>query len=294
MNFSLYKKINWILIAILFLCTISYGQAIKSKKVDNGGSGQYKAMAATEKSLPDFVVYRPENIKKAVKKEGKLPVMVWANGGCMNSSIHHERLLTEVASHGYIIVAIGTLQMTVEERRHEHTPDDELLKALNWISEQAKTKGTDFYKNVDLKKIAAGGQSCGGAQVFRVADDSRIKTYLIVNSGMGDMTMAGASSKSLENLHGDIIYIIGGESDVAYKNALIDYERIEKVPVSFANHKTAGHGGTFAQEFGGSFAKMALDWLDWQFKGKDHSAIFLEKDLSEYPGWTMDSKNFKK
>lgn len=76
--------------------------------VDNGGSGQYKAVAATEKSLPDFVVYRPENIKEAVKEEGKLPILVWANGGCMNSSIHHEKLLTEVASHGYIIVEVFT------------------------------------------------------------------------------------------------------------------------------------------------------------------------------------------
>lgn len=287
------KKNNFILTLLLFFCTISFGQVVKTKVVDNGGSGQYKAIAATEKSLPDFVVYRPENIKEAAKEEGKLPILVWANGGCMNSSIHHERLLTEVASQGYIIVAIGSLQMTVEERIHKHTPDDELLKALDWISEQAKTKGTDYHKNVDLSKIAAGGQSCGGAQVIRVAEDSRIKTYMIVNAGMGDMTMAGASTGSLENLHGDIIYIIGGESDVAYANAILDYERIDNVPVVFTNHKTAGHGGTFAEEYGGTFAKMALDWLDWQFKGTDNSAIFLEKDLSEYPGWTMEAKNFE-
>ena len=277
----------------LALSIVSFGQVIKTKAVDSGGSGPYKAIAATEKSLPDFVVYRPENIKAAVKEEGKLPILVWANGGCMNSSIHHEKLLTEVASHGYIIVAIGTLQMTVEERIHEHTPDDELLKALDWISDQAKTKGTDYFKNVDLTKIAAGGQSCGGAQVLRVADDSRIKTYMIFNAGMGDMTMAGASTKSLKNLHGDIIYIIGGESDVAYANAIIDYERIDHVPVVFVNHETAGHGGTFAEEYGGSFAKMAMDWLDWQFKGEDNSALFLEKDLSNYPGWTIKNKNFK-
>lgn len=278
---------------MLAFCALSFGQITKSKIVDNGGSGPFKAIAATEKSIPDFVVYRPENIEKAVNEEGKLPILVWANGGCMNSSIHHEKLLTEVASHGYIIVAIGTLQMTVEERIHEHTPDDELLKALNWISDQAKTKGSDYYKNVDLSKIAAGGQSCGGAQTLRVADDSRIKTYMIFNAGMGDMTMAGASTKSLENLHGKIIYIIGGESDIAYANAIIDYDRIDHVPVVFANHKTAGHGGTFAEEHGGSFAKMALDWLDWQFKGKDNAAIFLENDLSKYPGWTMKNKNSK-
>lgn len=287
------KKINLILFVLFTFCTISSAQIIKTKKVDNGGSGQYKAIAATEKTLSDFVVYRPENIKDAVEEEGKLPILVWANGGCMNSSIHHEKLLTEVASHGYIIVAIGTLQMTVEERIHEHTPDEELLKALDWITEQAQTDGSDYYNNVDVTKIAAGGQSCGGAQTLRVADDSRIKTYMIFNAGMGDMSMAGASTKSLENLHGKIIYIIGGESDVAYANAVVDYARIDNVPVVFTNHTTAGHGGTFADEFGGSFAKMGLDWLDWQFKDKDNSAIFLEKDLSKYPEWTLESKNFE-
>jgi dienelactone hydrolase len=287
------KKSSIVFMLLLLNTLVCSAQIVKEKLIDNGGSGPFKAIAATEKSLPNFVVYRPKNLKQAAKSEGKLPIMVWANGGCMNSSIHHERLLTEVASHGYIIVAIGELQMTVEERVHKHTPDNELLKALDWTSAQANTKGTDYYKNVDLTKIAAGGQSCGGAQTFRVADDSRIKTYLIVNSGMGDMTMAGASTKSLENLHGEIIYIVGGESDVAYQNARIDYDRIDKVPVAFANHKTAGHGGTFAQEFGGSFAQMALDWLDWQFKGKDHSSIFLKNDLAKYDGWEMKSKNFK-
>lgn len=286
-------KKKLVVLAFLFTLNVCYAQVVKTKVIDNGSNGNYKSIAVTEKFLPDFVVYRPKNINEAVKKEGKLPVLVWANGGCMNSSIHHERLLSEVASHGYIIIAIGKLQMTVEERVHEHTPDDELLKAIDWISKQANLKGTDYYKNVDLEKLAAGGQSCGGAQTFRIAQDSRIKTYLIFNAGMGDMTMAGASTKSLKNLHGKIVYIIGGESDVAYANAILDYDRIENVPVAFANHKTAGHGGTFAQEFGGSFASMALDWLDWQFKGKDKTAIFLKNDLSKYPGWTMKAKGFE-
>ncbi|MFD2034423.1 alpha/beta hydrolase [Belliella marina] len=286
------RKILIIIQVLWFTLDVGYAQIAKTKIIDNGSSGDYKSIAVTEKSLPDFVVYRPENINSAVGKEGKLPILVWANGGCMNSSIHHERLLSEVASHGYIIVAIGKLQMTIEEREHQHTADKELLKGINWISEQAKTKGSDYYKNIDLDKIAVGGQSCGGAQVMAIADDRRIKTYLMFNSGMGDMTMAGANKESLESLHSRIIYIEGGESDVAFKNALMDYDRINHVPVVFANHLTAGHGGTFAEKHGGSFAGITMDWLDWQFKAKDKSHIFLENDLSTYPGWTVKSKNF--
>ena len=115
---------------------------------------------------------------------------------------------------------------------------------------------------------------------------------MMFNSGMGNMRMAGASAESLAMLKGKIIYIVGGESDIATANALLDYERIEHVPVAFANLLDGGHMGTFKEKFGGSYAKMALDWLDWLFKNKDNSSLFLENELADYPGWTMKSKNF--
>ncbi len=34
-------------------------------------------------------------------------------------------------------------------------------------------------------------------------------------------------------------------------------------------------------EFGGSFAQMALEWLDWQFKNKDNSDVFLDGNLKD-------------
>jgi hypothetical protein len=115
---------------------------------------------------------------------------------------------------------------------------------------------------------------------------------MMFNSGMGGMRMAGASAASLERLNGTIIYIVGGESDVATPNALLDYERISHVGVAFANLLEGGHMGTFKEAFGGSFAKMAIDWLDWHFKGKDRASLFLEERVSNYPGWTMKAKNF--
>ncbi|MFD2999964.1 hypothetical protein ACFS7Z_06305 [Pontibacter toksunensis] len=287
------KKNLFVMLVLCFITIGSFAQINKAKIIDNGGSGFYKAVAVSEKSLPDFVVYRPENIRKAVKKEGKLPVIVFANGGCANSSINHERVLSEIASQGYVVIAIGALQMTLDERKHESTDAKMLLKAIDWITAQADNKKGDYYKNVNLDKIAAGGQSCGGAQILAVAGDSRIKNFMMFNSGMGDMTMAGASSKSLEMLDAKIIYIVGGQSDIATNNALLDYERINHVPVAFANLVEGGHMGTFGEEYGGSFAKMATDWLNWLFKGKDSSSVFLKSELSKYPGWTMKSKNFE-
>lgn len=288
------KKIFLFVFGICLLTLAGSAQIIKYRVIDNGGSGLYTAITVTEKTLLDFVVYRPKNMAEAVKKEGKLPVLAFANGGCNNTSITHERVLSEIASHGYIVIALGPMQERLDDRKIEKADTKMLVEAINWITFQSNNRESEYYNNVDLAKIATGGQSCGGAQILFVADDPRIKTSIMFNSGMGDMSMSGASTENLKNLHNSIIYIVGGESDVAYANAKIDFERINKVPVAFANLLKGGHMGTFAEKFGGSFARMALDWLDWQLKGQnDKASVFLNSDLSTYPGWTMNAKNFK-
>lgn len=280
-------------VVVIFLLSVSiHGQDSKTKIIENGSNGPYSTIAISHASFPDFVIYRPEKMMAAVEKEGRLPVLAWANGGCMNSSIHHEKVLSKIASHGYIIVAIGKLQMTVEERVHESTPNDELKRALEWISKEAKSKNSEYYEVADLNSIGIAGQSCGGAQVMNIAGDERVKTYMMFNSGMGEMSMAGASAASFKKLNGPVLYVEGGESDVAYNNGLIDYEAINNVPVAFANLLEGGHMGTFSEEYGGSFARMALNWLDWQLKGKDSSDIFLNANLEGFPGWSMKTKNF--
>ncbi|MCW9706062.1 poly(ethylene terephthalate) hydrolase family protein [Fodinibius salsisoli] len=287
------KKI-FLTICLFFVTTmISVAQVEDSKIVDNGGSGDYKAIAAKEATLPNYVVYRPENLEVAAE-EGLLPVMVFANGGCSNTSISHERVLSEIASHGYIVIAIGALQKTPGGGENSSTEATMLTDAIDWVADQNKDKESAYYNNVDLDDIASGGQSCGGAQVLAVASDPRIETYMMFNSGIGDMSMAGADRESLPDVHAPIVYIVGGPSDVATSNAELDYERIDHVPVAFANLMEGGHMGTFGEEYGGSFSRMSLKWLDWQLKGQDGSSdVFLEGDLSDFSGWTMKAKSFQ-
>ena len=127
------------------------------------------------------------------------------------------------------------------------------------------------------------------------AGDPRLKTYLILNAGMGKMEMADASAKSLKALHGPILYLVGGTTDVAWKNAQMDYDAIKRVPVVLADNTTSGHGGTYDQPLGGANARMVTSWLDWHLKGKsEHEAVFLGGDLTMYPQWTIKNKNWKK
>ena len=279
--------------------TVSFEQL---KVPDYGGSGRHKAVAVREKSLPDFVVYRPMNIDAAMTvgrpgmfatgqpKKEKLPVLIFCNGGCMDTSIGYENMLTDVASYGYVVVAIGELQMLAQHEKDQHTPSSMVKLALDWICDPA----SPYYNYIDTEKIAAAGHSCGGAQVLANAADPRLKTYLILNAGMGKMTMADASAKSLKNLHGPILYLVGGTSDVAWQNAQQDYKAIKRVPVVLADNTQSGHGGTYEQPNGGANARMVRAWLDWQLKGRqENKRLFIGGDLTGYDGFTIQHKNYK-
>ena len=37
-------------------------QVVRQKEIENGGSGRYRAIIVSEKSLPDFTIYRPRNV----------------------------------------------------------------------------------------------------------------------------------------------------------------------------------------------------------------------------------------
>ena len=283
--------------------TVSFEQM---KVVEYGGSGPHKAIAAREKTLTDFVVYHPVNMDAAMiterpaffgqggGKREKLPVLVWCNGGCMDTSIGYENMLSDLASYGYVVVAIGEMQMMAQHDKDQHTPSSMVKKALDWIVQQSQDPASPYFNRIDTDKIAAAGHSCGGAQVLANAADTRLKTYLILNAGMGKMTMADASSKSLKRLHAPILYLVGGTSDVAWQNAHMDYKAIRHVPVVLADNTQSGHGGTYEQPCGGDNARMVRAWLDWQLKGKqEHEALFIGGDLKDYPNWTIEHKNFK-
>ena len=81
-------------------------QAQNSRIVEDGGSGPYKAIMMEEASLTTHTIFRPQDLSKFDKKN-LLPIIVWGNGGCANSPSGHINFLNEVASQGFLIVAIG-------------------------------------------------------------------------------------------------------------------------------------------------------------------------------------------
>lgn len=249
-------------------------------------------------SMPGYTIYRPTDMEAAVTANGgnRLPVFVFGNGACSHSSKDYIPMLTEVVNNGYIVMAVGEKTGTEPEGGpHDFSTigrDDNLIDAVDWICRQNAERNSVFYRMVDTDNIAVGGHSCGGAQAARASYDPRISTTLMLNSGMGDISMAGADTQSLQDFHSPVLYLIGGPDDIAYGNAEIDFERLNHVPVVSANFPV-GHGGTYGDDRGGVFGDVIVMWLDWQLKDKKEASRFFKNSSwrkNNYPQCDFKSK----
>ena len=292
------------------------------RTIEDGGTGPYKAIAVGNSSISTHTIYRPKDLSAFGDKE-KLPILAWGNGGCANSNSGHQNYLSEIASHGYLIVAIGPMQAgggrggpraggpaagapAAGAPAGAPVPSGgTLLDAVNWATAQNANPQSPYYRKIDTSKVAVFGHSCGGLQALEVSPDPRVKTTLVVDSGIlnspgaapgaaatprGAAGPGGAAGgapagagrggagggnlpgmppltkEHLAKLHAPVFYLLGGESDIAYANGMDDFKRIEKLPVFVAN-KGVGHGGTFTQPHGGDWAMASVAWLQWQFRG---------------------------
>ncbi|MBN1972938.1 MAG: hypothetical protein JW787_04825 [Sedimentisphaerales bacterium] len=389
--------------------SIAAAKETESSTVEDGGSGAYKAIKVNDSSLATHTIYRPKDLSVFGEKD-KLPILAWGNGGCSNSNTMHENYLSEIASHGFLVAAIGPYQAggqrggrgggmmggmgapggipggpmgaiaggTPEGTRGgaaggmpggmrggaaggargagggmgSSTQSSQLLDAVNWAIAQNSDKASIYYNKIDISKIGVAGHSCGGLQALEVSTDTRITTTLVVDSGIlntgggapggrggmpgaapggmpggpmgamqgdaaggarrgarggmpggatggarggagGMMGMPALTKDHLAKLHGPVLYLLGGESDIAYANGMDDFKHIEKIPVFVAN-QGVGHGGTFTQPHGGDWATVSSAWLKWQLKGdKEAGKMFTGNPcgLVQDKKWTVDKKN---
>jgi dienelactone hydrolase len=71
------------------------------------GTGPFKAIMEVDPTLAKHTVYRPNDISSV--GSAKLPIMAWGNGACSANGNSFRVFLTEIASYGYLIIAIGPI-----------------------------------------------------------------------------------------------------------------------------------------------------------------------------------------
>lgn len=271
-----------------------------SRIVEEGGTGPYKAIMKEEVSLEAHTIFVPQDLS-TFNEKNPLPVLVWGNGACYNSPFEHYKFLNEIASHGYIVVATGYIPL--EEQPFDfdspRSTTDQQIESIDWVIAQNENKNSPYYKKIDVKGIALAGMSCGGLQTLYNCADKRIKTLMVCNSGLfsdASTAMPGMpmpDKSKLNEIHTSVMYMLGGESDIAYGNGMDDFHRINHVPACVTNFPV-GHGGTYSQPHGGEYSIVAIAWLDWQLKGNEDAAkMFKGEDceLSRREGWTIEKND---
>ena len=286
---------------------------------DNPGTGPYPAMKEEVASLPSHVLYRPRDLTGL--GEHKLGIVAWGNGGCSDDGASTRFPLLELASHGYVVIASGHILSgpgappraasmaparlngsapTASGPRQLPPPKtrtSDLTDAINWALAENQRRGSVYFDRIDPKQIAVSGWSCGGLQALKAAEDPRVRTAVLQNTGIfidGPSPIPGMdlAKSELLKLHTPVLYILGGPTDIAYANGMDDFKRIEQVPVAVANIAT-GHTGTYFQPNGGPVAAVALAWLQWQLRGDQKAAAsFVGKEcgLCKDPQWTLQKK----
>lgn len=285
------------LVTILSMRTL-LAQEVASRIVEDGGTGKYSAVMTIQASLPTHTVFMPKDISRFGKNE-KLPVIAWGNGACYNSPWEHVNFLSEVASHGFLVIAVGVMPKESGEQAKDRSKSTQLVDAIDWAIAQNDDKKSPFYQKIDVKKIAVSGMSCGGLQTLEVSSDPRVSTVVVCNSGIfntpgnGISNMPNLTKENLKKIHTPTLYLLGGEKDIAYANGMDDYRQINHVPVFVAN-MDVGHGGTYSRPHGGEFAKVATAWYQWQLKGDAQAGKMFTGEpagLAENTNWKYEKKN---
>jgi dienelactone hydrolase len=281
------------------------------------GSGPYAAIMEVDRGLPTHTLYRPADLTRV----GKLPVVVWGNGACWNVGNSFRWFLSDIASYGYLVIALGPIEKRVLRTAVEPmTPippagpppanvnippasskSGQLIDAMNWAYAENERKGSPFYQRLDTSGVAVMGQSCGGAQALEVSGDPRVRTTVLWNSGLfpEPTSMGGGAALSrddLKRLRGPTAFISGDNQDSAFANADANFDLISHVPVFRAWARGVLHSGTFSERNGGEFGGIAVAWLNWQMKRDARAAkLFVGKDcgLCVNPRWVVRSKNLK-
>jgi hypothetical protein len=273
---------------------------------DTPGTGPYPALKEVDPRLRGQVIYRPANLAGMGSK--KLGVYAFGNGACTDDAAHTRLHLLEIASHGYLVIVPGAIYTgpgAIERPAHLPpagpnavlTTHQQLGEAITWALAENTRAGSPYFGRIDPDAIAVSGFSCGGLQAMFNARDPRVRTVVMMNSGLfvdGPTTMAGMSGdkKLLDTLHTPVLYVLGGESDIAYTAGMDDFARITHVPAAAANIDK-GHGGTYWEPNGGAAAQVVVKWLDWQLRGDAVAArSFTGRDcgLCRDPAWSLKTK----
>ncbi len=293
-----------LVIFINFTAIVSLASETTTVAHENTGaapSGEFPIVIEHDAGLPTHTIYRPERLGAIAH-----PILVWGEGACADAGLMFPEFLSEIASHGIVVIADGPPEYwnrtpqtsaTGEEVAPRRPPNifpdgTDLVAALDWIFAEHRNAGSQYFGKLDTANVAAMGMSCGGLMAYGASSDPRITALGVWNSGLLE-----EDPEIFARLHQPLILITGNEEDVAFPNGKRDFETIpDHVAMFYGVYPAVGHSGTYREDNGGEFGRIAVAWLKWQlFEDNSSSArgLFVGQDclLCKDPAWRINKKN---
>jgi hypothetical protein len=253
-------------------------------------TGPFAVVVEHDPGLATHTIYRPRELSM-----DEHPVLVWGEGGCAKNGLLFPEYLSEIASHGFVVVADGPPIARPAggpgaggggpplgggggggggggppADRFTMVNGTALVAAIDWLEAESKNRNSRFHEKVNVERVAAMGMSCGGLMSYGASSDPRVATVGVWNSGLFEDERNAAI---YAGIHGSVIIVTGGESDIAYANGKRDFEVMPpRIPIFYGVHPAVGHGGTYNQDNGGPFGVVAVAWLKWQLQGDTSAA----------------------
>lgn len=265
-------------LATLFLVVSVVGKAVPQPQQPNraaaGGTGPYPASYKTDPGLPNHTIYVPNGTPSTT-----LPVLLWGNGACGANGLAFQNFLTQVASHGILVIANG------RPNGSGSSTSEWMKNALRWVRANAGKAG---YERVDASRVGVAGQSCGGLEAYELRNEN-VVTIGIFNSGVLN---AGDSARIAGGVKAPIFYFLGGSSDIAYPNGERDYDLLPGTTPAWKGNLPVGHDGTYwsGDGIGGKFGVAAVNWVKWLLRRDESGKAFFTGDGAARDGWSVERK----
>ncbi len=129
----------------------------------------------TDPTLPDHTIFRPA---KLATVKGKLPVIAFGNGGCVNIGNAFQTFLAEVASRGYVVAAPGPILANLNpfapgQPRPPQSQLRQMLATLDWAAAECARKGSPYRGRLDLTRVAVMGEAAIAWLDWRLKGDAK-------------------------------------------------------------------------------------------------------------------------
>lgn len=275
--------------------------------------------------LPGFNIHRPADL---AKRRRPAPVVVWANGGCAPFDAPWSPLFQKWASAGLVVISInkGTpppammapppagaprampplpatmpremLQGIVAQAR---STGDLQAQAIDWAARANAARGGPYAGKLDLGRVMAAGNSCGGISSLNLAArDSRVKAVLVLTgSSVGPGAPRDMVEPVMSKVAAPTVWIVGGAEDIARKAAELDFELLPKGTPGALVRRTSGDHGYISRTPGALDAAGQIGplWIRANLYGDRAAARALATricDACDAAVWSVQSKGLVK